>query len=312
MVMRILILALATTGCSLLNAGSTHTENFGRDGGAPAVDAPLFDAGPALDASDAGLDAAFDGGTLDGGIFDGGPDAPTDAGTDAAFDAPLGPPILRIVHMARDNGPVDVLADSVPLAVDLEFTDPFTPIEAPEGTLSFSVTRDSGAETLVTQDLTLERGRQYTLVFYGDEIDAPTFPSDPTEIARGLGLLLLDDENVPLDPTTEFALTVVHVASPVIRGQLVAVRPPPMSDLRLVTGFGFLAVAPVGPLPSTSYVLGFDAGGEGVVDVIFNVPRLVAGTYANVFVGARSDETVFLLVQFRGGEVVTLEGGPPP
>jgi hypothetical protein len=43
------------------------------------------------------------------------------------------------------------------------------------------------------------------------------------------------------------------------------------------------------------------------VDLEFNIPSLVPGTYANVFVASRSDDSVFLLVNTRRGATLVID-----
>jgi hypothetical protein len=266
MVMRAtsMLLAMATmVGCSLVNAGSSHTE--GLDG----------DAGPdgALDAND--------------------------------MDAPLSPPSVRVVHLSRDTALVDVYANGAPIAAELDFATVSEPLEVPAGSLSFRVMRADTDEQLVTRDFVVAAGRQYTLTFFGDEVDPPVFVD---EAARTVELLLLDDDATGLDTMRDIRLAVIHVASPVIAGQLVAVRPPADGgNLLLADDFGFQAVAPLRMLPSMSYRVGFDAEANGTVDVTFDLPKLVPGTYANVFVAARSDDSVFLLVDTDRGATEVID-----
>jgi hypothetical protein len=56
-----------------------------------------------------------------------------------------------------------------------------------------------------------------------------------------------------------------------------------------------------------SYRVGFDAEANGTVDVTFDLPKLVPGTYANVFVAARSDDSVFLLVDTDRGATEVID-----
>jgi len=283
------LLALVTTGCSLVNASTSHTR--GSDAGsadaAPTDDAPT-DAGPA------------DGGPADAG--------PTDTGaTDTGpTDAPIpSEPTLRVAHLARDTGSIDVYADGRLLTAGLDFSSVGEPAELPAGAdVAFRVTRAGTDETLVERTFSATAGRSYTLTLYGDE-ESPPFPE------RTLALLLLDDDASGLDVTRDIRLAVIHVASPVIAGQLVAVTP--SGNVLLADDFGFAAIAPLS-LPSMAYTVGFDAGADGVIDVEFEVPALVPGTYANVFVAARPDDSVYLLVNTDAGatlEIDATDRSPP-
>lgn len=292
---------VALAGCSLLQSPSSHTGGA-RDAGPELADAFSTDA-PVLDA------AAEDARSIDAAA----PDAfAVDAleldaaSTDSATDAPLAPlPRVRIAHLARDTRGVDVYANDVLLASSLGFAElSASSAELTEGAVVFRFTRAGSSATLLERTFSAERGREYTLALYGDE-EMPPFGD------RRLDLLWLDDDASGLDVTTEVLLAAVHVASPVIAGQLVAVRPE--GNVLLANDFGFRAVAPL-TLASSAYIVGFDARADGVVDLQFAVPALVPGTYANVFVAARPDNSVFLFVTTQRGAALVIDPIPtaPP
>jgi len=226
-----------------------------------------------------------------------GPDAGApDATTPSA-------PTVRVAHLARDTGPVDVYADGRLLTAGLVFSSVGQPGEVSGAEIVFRVARAGTEETLLEETLTATPGRQYTLTFYGDE-DSPPFPE------RTLALLLLDEDASGLDVATDIRLTVVHVASPVIAGQLVAITP--TGNRLLASDVDFAAIAPL-TLASMAYTVGFDAGADDVIDVEFEVPALVPGTYANVFVAARPDDSVYLLVSTADGTTLEIDAtGTPP
>jgi hypothetical protein len=112
-------------------------------------------------------------------------------------------------------------------------------------------------------------------------------------------MLLLRDDLTPFDAGTQIRVTVTHLASPVEAGNLVVVLEG--SDLLIADEFGFGAIARPGPLAATQYTVGFDAGADDSVDFIFDLPGLVPGTYANVFVACDPDGNPFLFVNTRGG-----------
>jgi hypothetical protein len=258
--------AVLAMGCSLVNASDQHTRGSGRDAGA-----------------DAG--AQSDGGGRE------------DAGTPDA--GPLPAPRLRVAHLARDTGPIDVYANDRRITESLGFSTVGTPGEVPEGeVVFFRVTRAGTEEVLVQRTFSTALGREYTLAFHGDEQDAP--------FDRGLELLLLEDDASGLDIARNIRLAVIHVATPVVAGQLVSVEPD--GNVLLANDFGFEAVALLPALPSRKYTVGFDAGADGVVDVFFDLPTLVPGTYANVFVATRPDDSVYLLVNTRLGATLEING----
>lgn len=281
------VAALATLGCSLVNAPDSHTRGRdvpGQDGGSPTLDggSPSPDGGsPSPDGGSPTLDGGLP--TLDGGS--------------------MSPPRLRVAHLARGTGAVDVYADEVLLTEGLGFPGVGMPAEVPAGEVVFAVRRaGTTGPPLVERALTLAPGREYTLTFHGDEEDPP-FPE------RTLDLLLLDDDASGLDITRDIRLAVIHVATPVIAGQLVAILPD--GNRLLANDFGFRAVARIPALPSMNYTVGFDAGANGVIDLDFDLPRLVPGTFANVFVASRSDGSVFLLVNTQLGATLAIDANPP-
>jgi hypothetical protein len=290
---------VALAGCSLLQTPDSHTRGRLVDAGTEPVDAASLDArsvdAPSIDALtvDAATRDAF--AAVDALALDA-----------ASTDAPLAPlPLVRIAHLARDTRDIDVYANDELVTSSLGFAElsPST-VEISDGAIVFRVTRAGSSETLLERTFSAERGRAYTLAVCGDE-DMPPFGD------RRLDLLWLDDDASGLDAATEVRLAAVHVASPIIAGQLVAVRAE--GNLLLANDFGFRAVASL-TLASAAYVVGFDAGADGVVDLEFAVPALVPGTYANVFVAARADNSVFLFVTTQSGAAVIIDPIPtaPP
>lgn len=217
-----------------------------------------------------------------------------DGGTDARR---LGPPRIRVVHLGRDTGDIDVYAGDTPIATDLTFTFLSMQTDAPTGASTFRVVREGTSDMVVEDTLdALADGHDYTLAFYGDEIDAP--------MGRDVGLLLLED--APSDLDENIRLSVIHLATPVRQGNVVAVAPD-RTLTTLAASLGFPEAAALPPLASMEYRVGFDAGGDRVVDVEFILPMLVPGTAANVFIGTRSDDDVFLLVSNAEGARVVIE-----
>jgi hypothetical protein len=210
---------------------------------------------------------------------------------------PTAAPRVRVAHLARDTGPVDVYANGALVGSAVDFATVSMPRELAAGSVALRLTLPGTTDPILERTFTAARGREYTLAVHGDE-DMPPFGD------RTLELLWLDDDASGLDTTRDVRLAVIHVASPVVAGQLVAVRAD--GNLLLADDFGFRAVAPL-TLPSMAYVVGFDAGADGVVDLEFDLPTLVPGTYANVFVAARPDDSVFLLVNTRRGATLVID-----
>jgi hypothetical protein len=207
------------------------------------------------------------------------PGTHTGPSVDAAVDAPLPAPRLRVAHLSRDVAAVEVLVDDLPIASSLAFASVSMATDVAPGMHAFRV--EQAGATLVERTLETSLGHQYTLTLFGDR-------GTPPFAGRDLALLLLDDDATGIDPSRDVRVAAVHVASPVVAGQLVAVN----------AG---------GTLGSRPYTVGFDEGADGILDVEFDLPALVPGTYANVFVAARADDSVFLLVSTTRGAVQSIE-----
>lgn len=221
---------------------------------------------------------------------------------EVAVDAGLpAAPQLRLVHLARDTGSIDLYVNDQMLAADLPFAEVSQPGEVEEGLVALRVNRAGTMDVLAEGSFELDPSREYTLTLHGDEEEAP--------FERQLDLLILNDDASGLDTVTKIRLAVVHVATPVVAGQLVAVGPGGMNTL-LADDFGFTAVALLSELDSKEYVVGFDAGANGIVDLTFDLPSLVPGTYANVFVATRPDDSVFLLVNTQLGATLEIDANP--
>jgi len=213
-------------------------------------------------------------------------------------------PLLRVVHAARDTAPVNVLVDGTLAFEDaIAFQGASEDATLPSGLVTIEVVQADTGELLLQEDFELARGRRYTLAVYGDVTPPEMYPE------RTRALLLLPDDGGPFDADNEIRVTVTHLASPVVAGNLVAVLPG--NDLLIADSFGFAAIARPPPLPATSYTVGFDAGANDTIDFTFDLPRLVPGTYANVFVVCDPAGNPFLLVNTRGGFLGTIPPNPP-
>ncbi len=239
-------------------------------------------------------------------------DVGTDDQLDAAIDAPVGPDAgrvgparVRVVHLARDTSLVNVFAvptsSRVPLAAGLGFTSASTYVDAPEGMVLFEVERNGAPGGVVVSAMLgpLAVNTDYTLAFFGDEVDPPFGD-------RGAGILLLTDDASGLDTRRDIRLAIIHLASPVAEGQLVAIDPTGGFSV-LAEDVAFQGVARLGALPAMErYRVGFDAEADDTIDVRFDLPDYFPGTYANVFIGARNDGSVFLY-SVTGGSARVIE-----
>jgi len=223
-------------------------------------------------------------------------------------------PLLRVVHAARDTPPVNVRVngtlaftdddgDGIPIAFQGATED----ATLPSGLVTIEVEEADTGAMVLQDDFELERGRRYTLAIYGDVTPPEMYPD------RTLALLLLPDDSRPFDIENEIRVVVTHLASPVVEGNLVAVRTDGSSAV-LAREFGFAVVARPDPLPAPPlpFTVGFDAGANDSVDFYFELPSLVGGTYANVFVVCDGDGNPFLLVNTRGGTRGIIRPSPPP
>lgn len=247
-------------GCALANPSGDHVRNYGSD------------AGPS-----------------DVGIADGSADA-----------GRSGPPRLRVVHLARDTGTIEVSGPSS-IVTGLDFLGVSEQVDVPSGTVTFSVVEDGTA--LISETLgPLRDGVDYTLAFYGDVAMA-------SATGRPLGLLLLEDDPSGL-ASTDIRLIVIHLATPVSAGQLVAVDGEVFTPL--ITDLDFPEVDAIDDLPAARYTVAFDIGADDILDVEFELPAYFPGTYANVFIGSRGDGSVFLFsVNARSGASTIIESMTP-
>lgn len=238
---------------------------------------------------------------MGGSSVDAGPQEDAYASPDAGR---VGPPRIRVVNLARDNASVDVLlrdgASDVPLATALTFTSATRDrVEVPAGAWMVDVL--AGGSSVFSEMVgPFEANVDYTLAFLGDA-------SEPPFAGRGLGLLVLEDDASGLDERNDIRLSVVHLASPVSEGSLVTIDRTTGGFEVLARGVDFRGIVTIDALRAMSYRVGFDAGGEGTLDVRFDLPDYIPGTYANVFIGARPDDSVFLLSVTNEGGTRTLE-----
>ncbi len=259
-------LVVIVGGCTLANPSGDHVRNNGND------------VGPS------------DGGGVDGGGVDSGSDA-----------GRIGPPRLRVVHLARDTGTVAVGAPS-DIVTGLDFLSVSAQVEVPSGELTFDVTDVDNNELVAATLGPLRNGFDYTLAFYGDAGSSP-----PT--GRPRGLLLLEDDATGL-ASSDIRLIVIHLATPVSAGQLVVVDGEMFSPL--ITDLDFPEVDAIDDLPAARYTVAFDVGADDILDVEFDLPAYFPGTYANVFIGAQPDGSVFLFsVNARTGTPTLIEATPP-
>lgn len=274
---RIVLLSFLT-GCSLVNATSSHTGGTGTaDTGPDTVDAPdLMDSGVPVDA----------------------PILP-DVGR-------VGPPRVRVVHLARDTASVNAFSivaggsDEAMLATSLTFPGVSPRVDAPTGMRTINIVDSSGAVVVSELLGPFEANTDYTIAFYGDTIDP---------MGRGLGVLLLVDDANGL-ASTDVRLTVIHLATPVSEGRVVQIDPMgELSPLGVPAGnIDFLGIVEARALPSRiGYPVGFDVGGNGTLDVRFDLPGYTPGTYADVFIASRrTDGAVFLYSVTNGAGADTI------
>jgi hypothetical protein len=200
--------------------------------------------------------------------------------------------VIRFAHVARQTDVVNVFVNGrpTPIAEGRAFSTVSGPIPVPSGTVVFRVElATTERELVIERSLETEPGESYTLTLFGDEMPPPELVP-----ARTLGLLLLREDQSPFNTEENVRLNVVHCAAPVPTGALVSIAP--NGDLaRLITGFGFGASDVLEP-PSQALTVGFDAGTDDFIDARFDLPALPPGTYATVFIAARADGSVFLLV----------------
>jgi hypothetical protein len=205
--------------------------------------------------------------------------------TDEAF--------LRVLHLSPDAPAVDVFVNGEARAVQnlayLEGTQYLT-VDAGRYTFNISATGSAAADSVLDiENIDLAKDKYYTAIAY-DELGS-------------LKALAIEDDYSGL-AAGNIRVRAIHTALAV--GQVDIWNLPETGDPALLyENVDFGVAGNSFDLPAGAYTLGFDVDDDANPDVVFELPELAAGTFANVF--AVSDNAVFLTAQFRNGTLAQIQ-----
>ena len=207
---------------------------------------------------------------------------------------------VRVVHLSPDAPNVDVFVDdgAAPAFADLPFAQGTTAATLPAGTYDFAVSAagTTAADAVLRADgVALAGGSSYTVVAI-DEL-------------ASISALLLEDDFSPVAPSS-IRLRAIHAAAGVGTVDLYAQREDGTFQ-QLVDALDFGTAADPIEVDAGRQTLGLDADLDGVVDLAFELPSLVAGTIANVFAARDDAGTVFALAQLRDGNTLRIDATTP-
>ena len=207
---------------------------------------------------------------------------------------------VRVLHLSPDAPNVDVFVDDAPTPAfaNLPFGQGTTAATLDAGTYDFAVSAagSSAADAVLRADgVTLDGGASYTVVAL-DELDS-------------ISALLLEDDFSPTAPST-IRIRAVHAATGVGTVDLYAQRDDGTFE-QLVDALDFGTAADPIEVDAGAQTLGLDADLDGVVDLAFELPSLVAGTIANLYAAVDADGSVFALAQLRDGNTLRIEASTP-
>ncbi len=201
---------------------------------------------------------------------------------------------IRVMHLSPDAPAVDVYVNggATPAVEDLEFTDGTAYLSVLPGTYSFDVApaNTSLADSVLNVPaLDIEAGVLYSAA----AID---------ELASITALPLVDD--VAGIPPGNTRLQIVHAGAGVGEVDVINLA----DDSALVSDIS-LGDAATLDVPSGAYQIGIDVNDDGGAELIFNVPELGPGVFANVYATNDEDGNVFLLAHLPDGTVAQIDPG---
>jgi hypothetical protein len=202
---------------------------------------------------------------------------------------------IRVTHLSPDAPGVDVFVNGETRVIqDLGFSESTGYLEVDEGTYSFNVSAAGSSamdSVLDIENITLSGDKYYTAVAY--------------DALGSIKALALEDDFTGLD-NDKIRVRAIHTASGV--GQVDIWNIPTTGDPSpLYENVDFGVVGDSFDLPAGAYTLGFDIDNDATPDVIFKLPALSGGTFANVFAVSDSDGNVFLNAQFRDGSTARID-----
>ncbi|NNF07599.1 MAG: DUF4397 domain-containing protein [Candidatus Eisenbacteria bacterium] len=206
---------------------------------------------------------------------------------------------LRVLHLAPEAEAIDVHlnAQSEPTVSGLEFLTgtAFQPLEPGTYDLTVSPTGlGPDASLLDLQDLPFNSGIKYTAVAFGAG----------SEIEGGL----IPEPTPSIDPE-EIVVRFVHTASEIGPIDVYALFGDGSSDTWTnALGFGEYTMAM--EIPGAQYRIGINVDEDPDPDLTFQLPTLVVGTVANLFL-ASDVQDVFVLIQNENGVLTRVDAESP-
>lgn len=202
---------------------------------------------------------------------------------------------LRVLHLGPDAPEVDVFVEGLPapLAEGVGFKEGTAYLRVPAATWNIDVSAaGTGPEAAVLEvdGLSLSAGAAYTAVAYG--------------YVSSLRALALVDDAAGL-ASDKVRIQVSHAAADVGEVDLWNLTGGVASPLLTDVPFGATAVLP--DLPAAAYTVGIDVDNDANPDLVFAVPALPGGTFANLFAVNTSGGAVSLLAQLPDGTIAELQ-----
>ncbi len=201
---------------------------------------------------------------------------------------------LRVLHLSPNAPPVTPLVNGSSLFNQVSFGQSTSYATVGGGVASLDVTLDGTLQTsALNVTVPLALGKRVTAVAFDNvaNLSATTFTDDATGLPAG-----------------QIRVRAIHGAPSVGQVDLYA-----LSDngaqVPLLLNVNFSDVAAPLDLPAGTYTIGVDVDNDAVVDLVFALPTLVAGTLANVFVTEDATGAVFALAQLDGDVTARIEPG---
>lgn len=201
---------------------------------------------------------------------------------------------IRVLHLSPDAPSVDIFANGEgPVVAGLAFPSGTDYLKVPAGSYDFAVSAAGASveqSVLNINDIALDTDMRYTAVAF-NTID-------------GIQALALVDDLSGME-SGNIRIRAIHTAAGVGDVDIWNI-PAEGSPSPLIENFGFGAASDTLDLPSSAYTLGVDVDNDASPDLVFDIPALPAGTYANVF-AVKDGDSVFLLAQLGGDTTVRID-----
>lgn len=206
---------------------------------------------------------------------------------------------LRALHLSPDAPAVDIFVGDpdTPAVEGLRFAEGTGYLTVPAGTYDIWISAagsPSADAVLEVTGLALAADTAYSAVAV-DQVGAIS------------ALALVDDASGLDNGNVRFQVS--HAAPGVGAVDIWAVLPDGAAKLLDDVPFG--ATATLDDLPASAYTLAFDVDEDGAGDVLFDVPELPGGTFANVFATNDVDGNVFLIAHLPDGTTARIDAYLP-